>query len=186
MEIEIRNARAEDAAMVAWIVLAALDMMDDASGELVERMTQVCGEAGTLYSWENTRLAVVDGKVGGGLIAYPGSEYARLRAVTWTRCWDMAPEVLSTVGMECGDGEFYLDSMALLPEFRGLGLGRMLLEDAMEKAAGMGLASTSLIADVNKPSLVSHYEKIGFTKEGTMEFFGHDYFIMRRNSRIRK
>lgn len=181
MEINIRTARAEDAQMVAWIVLAALDMMDDASEELVERMTQVCGEADTLYSWENTRLAIVDGKVAGGLIAYPGSEYARLRAVTWTRCWDMDSEFLSAVDMECGEGEFYLDSMALLPGYRGLGLGRMLLEDAMKKAAGLGLASASLIADKNKPSLVSHYEKIGFTKEGSMKFFGHDYFIMRRN-----
>lgn len=175
MTIEIRDARPEDAGIVAWVVLTALDMDESQK----ERLTETCAEADTLYSWENTRLAFVDGKPAGGLIAYPGEKYARLRAKTWPRCWDISPETLAATAIETQAGEFYLDSMALLPEYRGLGLGKMLMEDAVQKAAELGFEYASLIVDKSKPGLVEHYSKIGFVKDGSMEFFGHDYFRMK-------
>ena len=86
---------------------------------------------------------------------------------------------MAATAIEAQAGEFYLDSMALLPEYRGLGLGKMLMEDAVQKAAELGFEYASLIVDKSKPGLVEHYSKIGFVKDGSMEFFGHDYFRMK-------
>ena len=178
MEIEIRNATAEDAKLVTWIVFAALDIYEEAS----PKMTQICSEKGTLYSWENTRIVLVDGKPAGGLIAYDGDRYSQMREITWPRCWDEPKDVLDAVEPECFPGEFYLDSMALLPEFRGLGLGRDLVLDALNIAKNKGCICATLLADKNKPGLIAYYEKIGFQKYDSMWYFDHEYWKMRINT----
>lgn len=175
MDIEIRNATVEDVKLVTWIVFAALDIY----GEESSKMSQICSEQGTLYSWENTRIVLVDGKPAGGLIAYDGERYPQMRENTWPRCWDEPKDVLDAVGQECFPGEFYLDSMALLPEYRGLGLGKELVLDALKIAKEKGCKCATLLADKNKSGLVAYYEKIGFQKYDSMWYFDHDYWKMR-------
>lgn len=175
MDIEIRTATSEEAEIVTWIVFAALDMY----GIHSERMLDVCKDRGTLYSWENTRLVIVDGKIAGGLIAYPGELYRSLRKNTWYRCWDDDPQLLSSVGDEAFQGEYYLDSMALFPEFRGMGLGKILLLDALDKAKAAGCKSANLLADKEKGGLIRYYESIGFRIYDSMIYFDHDYHRMK-------
>lgn len=176
MNLEIRPASAQEAKEVAWIVLEALDIEEPAS----EEMIRLCSEAGTLYSWQNTLLADIDGKVAGGIIGYDGAAYAGMREATWPRFWQAEdPKTLEAVPQECHAGEFYLDSMAVLPQFRGLGLGKHLLRAATDVAIAKGYSYASLLASQDKPSLVAYYEKLGFRKEETITFFGHNYWRMR-------
>ena len=175
MMFEIRDATEMDAPLAAWVTLAAIGL----SGEPSPRLQRVCAERDTLYSWEHMRVITADGIPVGGLIAYPGAEYARLRAKTWPRCWDEDPAELASVDQECTPGEFYLDSMAILPEYRGNGLGRILLLDAVAKGAEQGFDEITLIADKQHPGVVNYYEDTGFQIFGTMSFFGHDYWKMR-------
>lgn len=175
MEIEIRNARPEDAPMVAWIVFAALDIYNSMS----DKMLQSCSEADTLYSWDNTRLITVDGKVAGGLIAYQGKDYSRLREKTWPLCWDEEKSVFDAIEPECAPGEYYLDSMALLPEYRGLDFGKALVLDAVELGRKKGCSSATLLADKDKQGLIDYYKSIGFEISGSMIYFGHDYWKMK-------
>lgn len=175
MSIDIRSANPEDADMVSWIVFAALDIYDS----ITEKMLLSCSEADTLYSWDNTRLISVDGKVVGGLIAYQGSEYSRLREKTWPMCWDEDKSFLDSIEQECLPGEYYLDSMALLPEYRGQGLGKALIIDAIEQGKKKGCASATLLADKDKIGLVNYYKIIGFEIYDSMIYFGHDYWKMK-------
>ena len=91
----------------------------------------------------------------------------------------MDKDYLSKVEAEARDGEFYLDSMAILPEYRGKGIGRMLIEYAIEKGKRLGCAYSSLLVDKDKPKLEAYYQAMGFERFGEMEFFGHDYYRMR-------
>lgn len=175
MDIEIKNASESDANVVAWIVMAALDIYDD----VPEKILNVCNDKNTLYSWENTRIVYVDGKIAGGLISYPGAKYQTFRDNTWTRCWDESEEYLDSIPQECSTEEYYLDSMALLPEFRGNGLGRALILDAVEKARELGYTNITLLANKHKDGLVNYYKKIGFEIYGSMIYFEHDYWKMR-------
>lgn len=176
MNIEIRDAKKEDVEIVAWTVLTALDMETDE----MEKFIMSCSEDDSIYSWRNAVVAVVDGKLAGCLIAYEGSRYQELRDRSWLKLWDdMDQEYLKTIEAETTDGEFYLDSMAILPEYRGHGIGKMLMEYAIKKGKSFGCRYATLLVDYDKPRLENYYRSIGFEQFGEMEYFGHDYKRMR-------
>ena len=85
---------------------------------------------------------------------------------------------------ECLPGEFYLDSMAILPEFRGISyeyagstdrLGHILMLDGIEQGRTKGFQRISLIVDKAKPRLKTYYSALGFRPDGEILFFGHLY-----------
>lgn len=176
MNIEIRDAKIEDVEIVAWTVLTALDMETNE----MKKFFDSCSDENTLYSWRNSIVALVDGVAIGSLIAYEGQKYQKLRQRTWNSFWDdVDRDYLSQVEAEARNGEFYLDSMAIRLEYRGLGIGRMLIEYAIEKGKKLGCAYSSLLVDKDKPRLEAYYQSMGFERFGEMEFFGHDYYRMR-------
>lgn len=59
-------------------------------------------------------------------------------------------------------GSFYIDSLACLPDFRGLGLGRILIEDAHQQARRAGCGQISLLAFEENAGAVRLYTRMGF------------------------
>jgi len=174
METIIRDASVEDSDFVAWIVTTALDLPFITPGLLLN-----CREKDSIYSWIHTRLAVVDGKLAGGLISYEGKDYMRMREKSWPVCWgDEHQQELAAIEQETKAGEYYLDSIAILPEYRGLGIGRLLMLDAMKLAAEKDCHCVTCIAAKRKTGLVEYYKSIGFEPCGEMSFFGHSYWRM--------
>lgn len=176
-EITIREATIEDVRFVAWTVLAALDM----DTEHIEKTVLACSRDDSLYSWRHAILALSDHTPVGCLIAYEGARYPILRNSTWECIWGrLDEEYLQSVEMETRDGEFYLDSMAVLPQYRGRFIGKKLLEYAIERGRQKGYEASTLIVSQEKPHLKSYYQGIGFMPFGEMEFFGHWYTRMKR------
>lgn len=174
--ITIRDAGKEDVEIVAWTVLTALDMDTDE----MEKFIKSCSKDDSIYSWRNAIVATLDGTAVGCLIAYEGSRYKELRDKSWLQLWDdMDSEYLKTIEDEAVDGEFYLDSMAILPEYRGRSIGRELMAYAIEKGKALGCGCATLLVDVHKPRLEAYYQAMGFEQYGEMEYFGHDYKRMR-------
>jgi ribosomal protein S18 acetylase RimI-like enzyme len=92
---------------------------------------------------------------------------------------DFDAEELKDVEVETCRGEYYLDSMALLPEYRGMELAKRLLLDGIERGKAAGCGRVTLIVSVDKPQLQEYYASMGFEAYGTMDFFGHRYNRMR-------
>ena len=59
-------------------------------------------------------------------------------------------------------GVFELSKMAVLPELRGQGIGRILLSAAIEKARGIGCRSLFLGSSTKLKNAVHLYESLGF------------------------
>ena len=176
MEIEIRDARIEDVPIVAWTVLTALDMSTDD----MDRFIESCSNESTMYSWKNSIIATVNNVPVGCLIAYDGSRYDELRKKTWSSLWeDTDPSIIENTVKEAHEGEFYLDSMAILPDYRKLGIGKLLIEYAIKKGKELSCQYSSLLVDLDKPSLKAYYETMGLKEFGKMEFFGHNYYRMK-------
>ena len=176
MKIEIRDARIEDVEIVAWTVLTALDLETDD----MDRFIKTCTDESTMYSWKNAIIAFVDGKAAGCLIAYEGRRYMEMRDRTWHALWDNIDlDYLKKVEQETQEGDYYLDSMAILPKYRGYNIGKLLLERGINKSKELGCETTSLIVSCQKPRLEAYYRSVGFTQFGEMEFFGHYYKKMR-------
>ena len=170
----LRKATERDARFVAWTVLTALDMNTDD----MEKAVNSCLQEDSLYSWKQAFLATVNDKPVGCLIAYDGVHYKERRNRTWEAIWgELDEEYLRTLEPETNDGEYYLDSIAILPEYRGKNIGKKLLQYAMSQREQQDEPCT-LIVSQDKPHLQSYYESIGFEPFGQMELFGHIYTRM--------
>lgn len=178
MNVKIRNAQRTDAPIIAWTTLTVLDM-DYAD---LDRFIGICSEDDSLYSWKNSRIAEVNGMAVGCIISYKGDDYWDMRVRTWPRFWNnFDPEYLKTVDVEARPDEFYIDSVAVIPEFRGYGIGVALLEDSVRRGRKSDCKNVTLLVEKSKIRLKTFYEKVGFIEFGEMEFFGHDYFRMKYN-----
>ena len=178
MDIEVRDACIEDVPIVAWTVPTALDMPTDD----IEKFNRVCSQEGTMYSWKNSIIASVDKMPVGCLIAYDGSKYDELRKKTWPSLWeDIDSSIIEETEKEACEGEFYLDSMAILPEYRGLNIGKKLIDFALVKARYFDLPISTLLVDTNKPRLEAYYRKMGFEEYGKILFFKHEYKKMKKS-----
>ncbi len=191
--VQLRDATLDDAPFIARVVLAGIDMLDldatlpDEQRGIYEHLIEICRMDDTLYSYCNTRIAEADGKRVGALVAYDGACYARMREKTFglvkqTSGMDLSRNVKQTSGMdlsrnamETGPGEFYLDSMAIFPEYRGVGIGRMLMRDRVDFTLNKGFSKVTLLVDKDKPHLQKYYESEGFAFVGEMFVFGSWY-----------
>lgn len=174
--IEICKASPDDAQFVAWTVLTALDMSEDELS-IVEKS---CADAKSMYSWRNSLIAKINGESIGCLISYDGADYRNLRKYTWSKLWGGYDSgYIDNIAEETKAGEYYLDSMAILPQYRNHDIGKVLMTEAIAEAKQKGFTRFTLIVDVSKPNLKLYYESIGFEEFGEMEFFGHQYKKMK-------
>lgn len=176
----IRPAVVEDAPFIAVNVLAAIDLhkfedpLPESLRPTLKSLSEICAKDDTLYSWKNTIIAEVGGVPAGSLTSYDGARYRDMRKLTFGFLLKENGMNLENEEMETKSGEYYLDSLAILPEFRGQGIGRQLILNAMDIARKLGITTVSLIVSEEKPRLKDYYNSIGFVQSGKINFYGHD------------
>ena len=180
----IIDATPEDAPLIAWAIMEAVgeELVDHLAGnktrkDVEEIFTRLAGRTDSQYSYLNTRIAIApDGTKAAICVSYDGGKLKELRRSFFAEAnrvleWGMTPEEVDALpGETCGE-EFYLDSLATLPHYRGQGAARILIEDAARKAAAAGLPLGLLVADHN-PGARQLYESIGFRPVARRPFAG--------------
>ena len=176
IDINIRKGHKEEASqiaelfMFAWPVEEILESNGITYEQLHESMTEVVASEQTIYSYENTYVAEVDGKVIGAMCAYDGADYQRLKQ-----------PIVDVLGPDSGfaqlketeAGEFYLDSVGILEEYRGRGIASKLFAAQIDRARSLGHKVAGLIVDVDKPKAEALYTRLGFRRLDNKDFFGH-------------
>ena len=180
----IIDASPEDAPLIAWAIMEAVgeELVDHLAGnktrkDVEEIFTRLAGRTDSQYSYLNTRIAITpDGTKAAICVSYDGGKLKELRLSFFAEAnrvlgWGMTPEEVDALpGETCGE-EFYLDSLATLPQYRGQGAARILIEDAARKATAAGLPLGLLVADHN-PGARQLYESIGFRPVARRPFAG--------------
>ena len=134
------------------------------------------------YSWRNAFVAVDEeategnveyAPVAGAIVGYNGADLHRLRR-------RFQEEALRQLGMDYSQmddeteaGEFYLDSLAIYPEYRRRGIARQLLQRASEHAASLNLP-TALLVDKRNPNAERLYRSVGFEYCNDAMWGGHE------------
>lgn len=97
------------------------------------------------FSWRNARVIEIGGQVAAGMIGYRiGHEPEPL--------YDLPPILRPLQALENRAlGSYYINAIATLPDHRGRGLARVLMQEAERLAAGAGTLSL-IVADVNLPA----------------------------------
>lgn len=176
--VKLRKALPEDIPFVACCVLAAVDLYDFKEPSVEKDIAEtVCSREDTLYSYRHAVIAEVDGVPAGCLLSYDGAIYENARKITFKFFKDAGREMTDT-DIETEAGEYYLDSMAIAPVFRGCGIGHMLMEDAIAESRRRGFRKVSLIVECTKPHLRDYYAELGFKPEREMNAFGDRYLKM--------
>ena len=79
----------------------------------------------------------------------------------------------SQIDDETEAGEFYLDSLAIYPEYRRRGIARQLLKRATEHAASLNLPA-ALLVDKGNPNAERLYRSVGFEYCNDAMWGGHE------------
>ncbi len=188
-------------------VIYPVEALDSETRAMLEGMTEICRREDTLYSWRNTLVAVADGSdvvgdgavdggadvaagkamvyggtagkvVVGSLTSYDGAEYLAMRELTFALAREKFGWVPPVMDDETRAGEWYMDSLAVHPAFRGKGLAQLLFTQTFEIAEALGFTQASLIALASADRLISFYQSLGFRPDCHLNCFGHDYLRM--------
>lgn len=175
-DITIRPATEADAALIAQVVAMAIG---DEEGvrhycgeQYLDVLADIASQSDTQYSWQQTLVAEVDGEAVGAVVGYDGGELSRLRDGTYSVIRKTIAEAQPIID-ETEAGEYYLDSVGVLPHFQGRGIGRVLVNTLCTKAFAEGHQRVGLIVDIENPQAESLYASLGFRRVGTKLFFGH-------------
>ena len=185
-EFNIRKSAKTDAPLIAKVVAMAI-------GE--EGTRHYCGEnhqsvleeiarmEDSQYSYRNTIVAEVNGVSAGAAVAYDGADLYKLRDVTLKFIFEHTGKS-HTIEDETDASEVYLDSIAVLPEYRGFGIGKQLLLALKEIAHKKYGKDLGLLVDFENPDAERLYKSVGFERMNVKDFLGHKmwHLVLRQQS----
>ncbi|MSN96993.1 GNAT family N-acetyltransferase [Campylobacter sp. FMV-PI01] len=114
------------------------------------------------------------GEICGAICLYNGYDSDFLDLVFNQRLKSIKAKNL--IKKECEDDEFYIDSVAVLPKFRGLGYFKDMMNYAILKAKNLGFKKVSLITQTP-----NYYTNFGFKVVKNDVFYGEIYIKMVKN-----
>ena len=136
-------------------------------------MTMLVEREDSQYSFRNTLVAMDDEKVVGISVSYDGGRLHELRRTFVEAAKDYIGKDHSCMDDETQAGELYLDSLAVLPEYRRQGIAKALLLATKERAHKMGLPCVGLLVDKGNPSGEALYASVGFQYANDSHWGGH-------------
>ena len=115
------------------------------------------------FSYRNSVVAEVDGKVVGALVGYPVADEPEAIDPDSTPPMFVPLRELENLA----PGTWYVNSVAVFPEARGLGLGSALMRCAERTASDLGLRGISLIVSDANDGARRLYERLGYRETGS-------------------
>jgi len=181
MDIRIEPASKEQSSEIARMIMMAmtdeccLNFCAEGYGleDFLRMMTLLVERVDSQYSYRNTLVALDDTRVVGIAVSYEGSELLRLRRPFLKLALEYIGKDHSGMDEETQAGELYLDSLAVLPEYRHLGIARRLVMAAKEKAGRSGLP-LGLLVDKGNPAGAAFYDAMGFRYANDSHWGGHE------------
>ena len=141
-------------------------------GDYISVLTAISFEDATQYSCRYAIVAEYADNVVGVVVGYDGVRLKELRDGTFVILQEYIGRV-PTLTDETEAGEYYLDSIAVFPEFQGLGVGTALINAFCTRAFFAGAVSVGLIVDFDNQDAEKLYATLGFERVGKRSFFGH-------------
>ncbi len=175
--MNIRKARIEDAVSVTQCILVAMqDLLfkfigDDDAHKVHDLMLHFVMQKNNQYSFANCFVAELDQQVVGAVNIYDG---ARLKELSdpfiqyirekYNPQFNPEPETQA--------GEFYIDTLGVLPLFQGKGIGTQLLQYVIVEYVQNEHHTLGLLVDTNNDSAKRLYTRLGLQVVAQRSFMG--------------
>ena len=187
MDITIRIAKIDDANIIAQAIAMAIGdtrALESYCGpDYIAVLEEIARLEDSQYSYNNALVAEVNGQVVGAVVAYDGAQLHPLRQKTLSVIHKYNPNFIMADD-ETQPGEYYLDALAVLPEYRRLGIGKMLLRALQDHVAKGNHPCIGLLVDYDNPHAERLYQSVGFRRVGTKMFIGHKMWHMQTTSTL--
>lgn len=179
LEYRILSAQKEDSPYIGEAICIAIgDELvkhlagDDHTAEDVRNLfSALAAREDTQYSYLNTVKAVdTEGNILGVAIAYDGAQLHQLREAFISeaaKCIGLVFE--SAPADETDPGEYYLDTLAVFPQYRRNGIARSLIESVKQRAQAINKPAGLLVSKTNSKARPL-YESCGFKMVGERPF----------------
>ena len=179
--VEIKDATKGHAADIAGLIMMAmtddccLHFCGDGYGleDFRKMMTLLVEREDSQYSYKNTLVAVDGDKAVGISVSYDGSKLHELRRPFLKLALKHIGKDHSDMDDETEAGELYLDSLAVLPEYRRQGIASRLIRATKDRANKMGLPCVGLLVDKGNPDGEALYTSLGFKYVNDSKWGGH-------------
>jgi len=123
------------------------------------------------YSFQNCLVAEYDGKIIAAINFYDGANFIKLRepVLQYIKTHfnkDFNPEI------ETQAGEYYIDTLAVDPEWQGKGIGSKMLNFLIEKYVVQHGKTLGLLVEEENPNAKKLYLNLGFKSVGKQILVG--------------
>lgn len=178
----IKNAIKEQADDIAQLIMTAMTdeccmhFCGEGHGldDFRRMMRELVSQEDSQYSYRNTLVAMAGQRLVGIAVSYDGGRLHELRHAFVTAAREQLGKDHSNMADETQPGELYLDSLAVIPEYRRRGIAQCLIRATKEKATAMGLPCVGLLVDKGNPSGEALYAATGFRYAGDSRWGGHE------------
>jgi ribosomal protein S18 acetylase RimI-like enzyme len=171
-----RSTRSDADAIVTCMLLAMEEIVDGFIGKkdqasAVQFLQQFTRQENNQYSWQNCHVAEVNKMVVGAINVYDGAALHRLRQPVVDHIHTHYNTIFSPED-ETAAGEWYIDSLGVLPTYRCLGIGTTLLQFLINEYVQKRGEALGLLVEKENTAAKRLYLKLGFQTVGDRTLFG--------------
>ena len=176
----IRKAEKRDVKGVIPLLITALDDMRTVFSGYTdeEKIFSKFGEYFLLdegrYTYKNFIVCEIDGKIAGITAVYYSGEREKLDKVMLENLKKLGIK-RNSFEREFFENEYYIDSVAVSPEYQGRGIAKEMIKYAENLGKEHGYEKMSLIVRLDKEKAYSIYKKIGYKEDMEITVYGERY-----------
>lgn len=188
----LREATKGDSKIIAELVYKTEDDPEQVWGygskdAIIDRIKILVECENSRYSYNNVKVAELDGKVCGAIILLKGKDLSKLDLITSIRLIKNINGIKNKIRFirdiilefnffECDENELYIANLATFEEYRGMGIGKALIKLAENNAKEEGYNTCSLLA--KDKGVKSFYENLDFVFEIEEPYYSHVLYRM--------
>lgn len=178
--IQIRPARASDQLAVAPLIVQALDDLaakytnSNDSQQLIPDVAYFFVQEKNMYSYAQTLVAENGQRIVGSITAYDGADFILFRDPFIQHVSRKYGFNLPLVP-ETEAGEYYIDTLSVIPSQQGKGIGAALIRAMLQHAAVLQHERVGLLVETANTPAKKLYGRIGFKKAGEKQLLKSSY-----------
>ncbi len=190
MEIKSQNAHINNAKEIAALMLFAMDkIVYDFIGEnnydkAIDFLVELIRQEDNQYSYQNiTVFKNRANEIVGMVNIYDGANLNKLRKPVLNLLKSKYNRTINPQD-ETSAGEFYIDTIAVFPAFRGFGIGQQILDYVIDEFAIKQNKTVGLLVDLTNPNAKRLYVNKGFIKVGEKQLMNeyHEHLQYKKGS----
>lgn len=179
-EIRIVEAQESDAPLIGQVIVTAIgdELAEHLAGDkdvsdVVRMFSILAARIDSQYSYLNALKALdADGAPMGFIVGYDGARLHELRKAFFEEFKNIIGiEISGPISDETGPEQFYLDSLAVFPKYRGRGVATALINAMSKRASALG-KPLGLLCDKTNTNARRLYKSLGFHQVGEAPFAG--------------